>query len=184
MYVNTVDALAAANFLAYIICDETLCYGTNFPIANVILTDSLAEKLTINETFQLIGRAGRVGQSWTARAFLEEKGLGKLKDYIKAKDKSKYNKEAQIFETMAEKLLEQPPVYFKTSKYVIREYANEEVKTLGITLSEIVDEVTGGKVQIRKVCVIPVKSSQTAAEEATIINESKDPKQASKLIIG
>lgn len=32
--------------------------------------------------FQLIGRAGRVGQSWTARAFLEEKGLKMLSDYI------------------------------------------------------------------------------------------------------
>ena len=32
--------------------------------------------------FQLIGRAGRVGQSWTARAFLEQKGLDKLNDYI------------------------------------------------------------------------------------------------------
>jgi hypothetical protein len=31
----------------------------------------------MNEMFQLIGRAGRVGQSWTARAFLEEKGLEK-----------------------------------------------------------------------------------------------------------
>lgn len=42
VYQNKVDDLAASGFLAYIICDESLCYGTNFPISNVILTDSLA----------------------------------------------------------------------------------------------------------------------------------------------
>lgn len=36
--------------------------------------------------FQLIGRAGRVGQSWTARAFLEEDGLDKLSKYIHSED--------------------------------------------------------------------------------------------------
>lgn len=74
-YLNKVEELASANFLAYIICDESLCYGTNFPISNVILTDTLAQKLSMNEMFQLIGRAGRVGQSWTARAFLQKKGV-------------------------------------------------------------------------------------------------------------
>jgi hypothetical protein len=42
LYLNKIDDLAASNYLAYIICDESLCYGTNFPISNVILTDSLA----------------------------------------------------------------------------------------------------------------------------------------------
>jgi superfamily II helicase len=69
--------LASQNFLAFIITDESLCYGTNFPISNVILTDDLVKNLNMNEMFQLIGRAGRVGQSWTARAFLEPKGLKK-----------------------------------------------------------------------------------------------------------
>ncbi len=69
--------MASSNFLAFIITDESLCYGTNFPISNVILRDDLVKHLNMNEMFQLIGRAGRVGQSWTARAFLEEEGLKK-----------------------------------------------------------------------------------------------------------
>lgn len=76
-YLDKVEELASQNYLAYIITDRSLCYGTNFPISNVILRDNLATKLNMNEMFQLIGRAGRVGQSWTARAFLEEKGLEK-----------------------------------------------------------------------------------------------------------
>lgn len=81
-YLDKVEELASQNYLAYIITDRSLCYGTNFPISNVILRDDLATKLNMNEMFQLIGRAGRVGQSWTARAFLEEKGLEKLSQYI------------------------------------------------------------------------------------------------------
>ena len=69
-YLDKVEELASQNFLAYIITDESLCYGANFPISNVILKDDLSSKLNMNEMFQLIGRAGRVGQSWTARAFL------------------------------------------------------------------------------------------------------------------
>ena len=74
-YLDKVEELASQNYLAFIITDQSLCYGTNFPISNVILRDALVEKLNMNEMFQLIGRAGRVGQSWTARAFLEEQGL-------------------------------------------------------------------------------------------------------------
>lgn len=70
-YLDKVEELASQNYLAFIITDQSLCYGTNFPISNVILRDALVEKLNMNEMFQLIGRAGRVGQSWTARAFLE-----------------------------------------------------------------------------------------------------------------
>lgn len=76
-YLDKVEELASQNFLAYIITDQSLCYGANFPISNVILRDSLVQKLNMNEIFQLIGRAGRVGQSWTARAFLGAKGLEK-----------------------------------------------------------------------------------------------------------
>lgn len=119
LYLNKVDDLAASGFLAYIICDESLCYGTNFPISNVILTDSLGDKLSINEIFQLIGRAGRVGQSWTARAFLEQNGIEKLKDYIKTKDKTKFSNEAQIFEGLAKELLATPPLVFKSKRFSI-----------------------------------------------------------------
>ncbi len=69
-YLDKVEELASLNYLAFIITDQSLCYGTNFPISNVILRDELVKKLNMNEMFQLIGRAGRVGQSWTARAFL------------------------------------------------------------------------------------------------------------------
>lgn len=107
-YLNKVEDLASSNFLAYIICDESLCYGTNFPISNVVLTDNLAEKLSMNEMFQLIGRAGRVGQSWTARAFLEQKGVNMLKRYIAEGQKALNSDETRVFQSFADYYLENP----------------------------------------------------------------------------
>mgnify|MGYP007117543237 FL=1 len=47
-YLDKVEELASLNYLAFIITDQSLCYGTNFPISNVILCDDLAEKLNMN----------------------------------------------------------------------------------------------------------------------------------------
>lgn len=62
--------MASMSQLAFIICDKSLSNGVNFPISNVILLDDLAYGLELNEIFQLVGRAGRVGRSWTARAYI------------------------------------------------------------------------------------------------------------------
>lgn len=41
-YLDKVEELASSNFLAFIITDQSLCYGTNFPISNIILRDDLS----------------------------------------------------------------------------------------------------------------------------------------------
>lgn len=111
-YLDKVEELASLNYLAFIITDQSLCYGTNFPISNVILRDELVEKLNMNEMFQLIGRAGRVGQSWTARAFLQEQGLERLNSYIHKSENQK-NEEAEIFEAVAEEYLNYPLLRYR-----------------------------------------------------------------------
>lgn len=58
------------NQLSYIVSDRALCSGVNFPISNVILLDDLGNNLELNEIFQLVGRAGRVGRSWAARSYI------------------------------------------------------------------------------------------------------------------
>lgn len=58
--------------------------------------DDLATELNLNEIFQLIGRAGRVGRSWTARAFLQEKGLARLFEYMHD-DEMKMGNENETF---------------------------------------------------------------------------------------
>lgn len=73
----------------------------------------------MNEMFQLIGRAGRVGQSWTARAFLEGYGLEKLSEYIHSEDQ-KMSEEAEIFEKIAQDRLDNPELTLRTTKSEIK----------------------------------------------------------------
>jgi hypothetical protein len=44
-----------------------LYLGTNFPFSNVFIDPDFAETSSLNTIYQLIGRAGRVGKSFTAK---------------------------------------------------------------------------------------------------------------------
>jgi len=70
-YLDTVLDLARDGKLAYLIADSSICYGTNFPINRVFITKEFAILHSINTIFQVLGRAGRVGQSWVAEAFVD-----------------------------------------------------------------------------------------------------------------
>jgi len=67
--------------LAYMVANEQIIFGANFPLNNVIVTEDL-KSLTINNLFQLLGRTGRVGYSSSSKAFLNNKILHELQDYI------------------------------------------------------------------------------------------------------
>ena len=69
-YNHLVLNLASQGKLAYLISDNSICYGTNYPINRVIITDDYVEKHSVNTLYQLMGRAGRVGKSWTAEIYI------------------------------------------------------------------------------------------------------------------
>jgi hypothetical protein len=70
-YTNKVLEMLADRELAFIIADESFCYGANYSISNVIITDELADLHSINTILQLIGRTSRVGKSWSGKVYLD-----------------------------------------------------------------------------------------------------------------
>jgi hypothetical protein len=70
LYTTTVLRLASENKLAYLISDSSISYGTNYPINRVFIMEDLSEAHSINTVFQLMSRAGRVGKSWIAEAYI------------------------------------------------------------------------------------------------------------------
>lgn len=186
LYLNKVDDLAASGFLAYIICDESLCYGTNFPISNVILTDSLGDMLTINEMFQLIGRAGRVGQSWTARAFLEENGIAKLKDYIKTKDKSKFSSEATVFEKLAKQLIQKSPLVFKSKRFsIVRSLRRSEcIEIVFRETTRNKGDDFGGKCVVDRVCIVAVDGKGGYLSTITKLKNADEAVEPRRFVYG
>lgn len=71
VYLATVLRLAEEGKLAYLISDVSISYGTNYPINRVFITADFSEKYSINTIFQLMSRAGRVGKSWIAEAYVD-----------------------------------------------------------------------------------------------------------------
>jgi hypothetical protein len=81
-YNSTVLDMASAGSLAYLISDASICYGTNYPIYRVFITKEFADNISINTLFQLLGRTGRVDQSWSAEAFIDKTTALGLIEYI------------------------------------------------------------------------------------------------------
>jgi hypothetical protein len=69
-YNATVSDLMTDGRLAYIISDDSICFGANHPVVRVFITDTFALTHSLNTLFQLMGRAGRVGRSWKAQVYV------------------------------------------------------------------------------------------------------------------
>ena len=86
LYLEKVLAYAEEGSLAFLISDDSICYGANYPFGHVIVEDSFALKHSIGTMFQLWGRAGRMGKSWSAHAhFTGKLSEKKFLEYLKGK---------------------------------------------------------------------------------------------------
>jgi hypothetical protein len=88
-YLNRVLDLASEGRLAYLIADSSICYGTNYPINRVFITDEFSNIHSMNTLFQLMGRAGRVGRSWIAETYITTNIAKRIIDYTREIDKNK-----------------------------------------------------------------------------------------------
>jgi hypothetical protein len=80
-YRSIILRCASANMLAYVIADETICFGTNYPFNRVIVTKEFSAIHSIETILQVIARAGRLGLIYKAEAFIPDSLLPRLKDY-------------------------------------------------------------------------------------------------------
>ena len=77
-YLSSVMSLAEAGALAYFISDESVCYGTNWPIRRVFIDGKFSQIHSAKTIFQFISRAGRIGKSWIAEAFIDDECCQKI----------------------------------------------------------------------------------------------------------
>lgn len=98
IYLKTVLSLASEGKLAFIIADSSICYGTNYPINRVIIVDDFANKHSINTLFQLMGRAGRVGKSWVAEAYVSNMTAKRIIGYTRDSSEAKLEADNMVTE--------------------------------------------------------------------------------------
>jgi len=92
--------------LAYIVSDACIAYGTNIPLNRIIATKDFCDTYSLNTIYQLISRAGRVGRSWIAEAFIDKNCASRIIDSIQTSD-VKYNIEAINLEKLHDEIVEQ-----------------------------------------------------------------------------
>jgi hypothetical protein len=92
-YTQVVLDLAESGSLAYLVADSSICYGTNYPINRVFVVEDFSKNHSIYTLFQLMGRAGRVGRSWKAEAFVHESCSKEILKYTR--DPNSYNTEGE-----------------------------------------------------------------------------------------
>ncbi len=80
-YLRKVSELALKGLLAYVIADDDICYGTNYPIENVIV-DECMDSHSVKTIFQVFARAGRPGKSWKATIYAHSTILEKIRQYV------------------------------------------------------------------------------------------------------
>ena len=105
-YTKLILNMASDRKLAFLISDENICYGANYPFSHVVIEDEFAEKHSIGTIFQLAGRAGRVGQSWVAYAHVGDKTSERIMKYIKGTENSGITKEAENLNIAFGKVIE------------------------------------------------------------------------------
>jgi hypothetical protein len=103
-YTAIVHSLMDDGKLAYIVADSSIAYGTNVPINNVIVTKDFSDVHSINTIYQLISRAGRVGRSWIAEAFIDETCAQKMIQSIQS-ETHEFNVELVNLETLHTELV-------------------------------------------------------------------------------
>lgn len=81
-YTRKIIELASNGQLHYILADDDICYGTNYPIENVIVDDTCMNSHSVKTIFQVFARAGRPGKSWRANIFAHNTIIQKIQDYV------------------------------------------------------------------------------------------------------
>lgn len=86
-YKSKVMELASKGYLAYVISDENICYGTNYPFESVVVDgDECMKNYSVKSLFQLFARAGRPGKSWRANIFAHDIHIQKIRDDVKQQE--------------------------------------------------------------------------------------------------
>ncbi len=133
-YAHIVNVLMNEGKLSYIVSNDSIAYGTNVPINIVLVTKEFSDKHSINTVYQLISRAGRVGRSWNAEAFVDESCSQKMLSSLNA-DFEKENIEFINFEKIHAEIVESSTEFdakliFELAEKKIKEY-EEKIKREG-----------------------------------------------------
>ena len=103
-YTAEIVRRADLGLLAFMISDDSIAYGVNFPLSHVIIEDEVANRRSMMSILQMMGRAGRVGKSWCAYSYLGDETWSRFFRFIHNRGDSGEDMEAENIEIAIQEL--------------------------------------------------------------------------------
>ncbi len=162
-YTDLVLEMLSERQLAFIITDESFCYGANYQISNVIINDDLADNHSINTILQLIGRTSRIGKSWAGKVYLDTNTKKRLSEFFDAPNNDCSN-EGKNITTAFNSIIEEIELEIKKEKELLEKKEKERELYLERKKAE----------EIKKKAELEELEAKKNAEKASKINEDKN----------
>jgi len=162
-YTDLVLEMLSERQLAFIITDESFCYGANYQISNVIINDDLADNHSINTILQLIGRTSRIGKSWAGKVYLDTNTKKRLIEFFDAPNIDSSN-EGKNITTAFNSIIEELELENKKEKELLEK--KEKEKELYLEKKKAED--------IKKKAELEELEAKKNQEQAAKINEDKN----------
>lgn len=130
-YHELVLELASEGLLAFLVSDDSISYGANYPFSHVTIDKTISDEHSINSIFQLAGRAGRVGESWAAFVHVDDFVRDRIVNYIEGNEDTGSSEEGINMTNAFIKLLkEEKYKEDKKSGLLADKPTNNEIKVL------------------------------------------------------
>lgn len=162
-YTDLVLEMLSERQLAFIITDESFCYGANYQISNVIINDDLADNHSINTILQLIGRTSRIGKSWAGKVYLDTNTKKRLMEFFDAPNIDCSN-EGKNITTAFNSIIQEIELEIKKEKELLEKKEKEKELYLEKKKAE----------EIKKKEELEELEAKKNAEIAAKINEDKN----------
>jgi hypothetical protein len=162
-YTDLVLEMLSERQLAFIITDESFCYGANYQISNVIINDDLADNHSINTILQLIGRTSRIGKSWAGKVYLDKNTKKRLTEFFDAPNID-FSNEGKNITTAFNSIIKEIELENKKEKELLEK--KEKERELFLERKRIED--------IKKKAELEELEAKKNEEKANKINEDKN----------
>jgi hypothetical protein len=180
IYTDTVLTLASDGQLAFMISDDNICYGANYPFSHVIIDEDIAKTHSINTIFQLAGRSGRVGESWVAYAHIGHFTSDRVMNYIHGTDGDHITEEAKNMNKCFANVVEEVKNMKDTSK---NNNDNSNLNNVDYTKVEIISPKNLNSDDIIKIQEIKDKlAKKKAMNDKNLSNQSNSTETTNKYI--
>jgi hypothetical protein len=162
-YTDIVLEMLSERQLAFIITDESFCYGANYQISNVIINDDLADNHSINTILQLIGRTSRIGKSWAGKVYLDTNTKKRLTEFFDAPNIDSSN-EGKNITTAFNSIIDEIELEIKKEKELLEKKEKEKELYLERKKAE----------EIKRKAELEELEAKKNAEITNKINENKN----------